>query len=86
MYKPGDKLICKSSVFLSADFWLLKGRTYTIRDIDIYPGKWVKFLEHRQNVKLHTDNLEKYFYSTTEMRKFKLQEIENNTQSGITNQ
>lgn len=73
MFKVGDKVICKSSVFITADFWLLKDRIYTIKEMK---DDYVKFEEFRDNVKLHKSRLEKNFYSTVEMRKFKLIEIE----------
>jgi len=77
MYNVGDKVMCKSSIFLSSDFWLLKGRIYTIKEIQ-YDYGWVKFEEFRQNAKLHTSNLTKNFYTLAEVRKFKLEEIKRN--------
>jgi len=73
MFKVGDKIKCKTSTFLSSDFWLLKDRFYTIKELT---EQGVKFEEFRDNVKLRSIKLEKYFYTTVELRKIKLQEIE----------
>ena len=75
MIEKGSKVTCKSSLFLSSDAWLLKGKTYTVKNINDH---WVWFEEIRnKKAKISKNNLNTNFYSIIEMRKIKLKKLDN---------
>jgi hypothetical protein len=80
--KAGDKLIAKNTFYTNdgSDLLIIKDKYYTVIQTgttEFYNDEYFSIInESKSEYKFYIDQIEKFFYSKEKLRKFKLQEIQ----------
>ena len=77
-YSIGDNVLCKLSFKVDDNTHFIKGKYYDIHDykiLDVYHYYYVLTSELSNNSHIYKENMCKYFYTKTQLRKLKLDKL-----------